>query len=185
MSLLFCKVFAPDWWLDISQLEKRAELDWGERKMGGRSLDTLGSNSPLSWEGFSISNLDHSCRWRRWGGAPGWPTDPPAPGSLSMSLQTPSGLRWVDPSAILLTIIKKKIWEFDQSTVQCAMTLVKGESWEEVWIAAALLWHSIVKNIKRLFEINTLHWRFIDHRSILKNAIPISQKQVKTNIYHS
>ena len=54
MSLLFCEVFAPDWWFDISQLEERAELDWGERKMGGRSLDTLGSNSPLRWEGFSI-----------------------------------------------------------------------------------------------------------------------------------
>ena len=117
MSLLFCEVFAPDWWLDISQLEKRAELDWGERKMGGRSLDTLGSNSPLSWEGFSMSNLDHSCRWRRWGGAPGWPTDPPAPGSLSMSLQTPSGLRWVDPSAILLTIIKKKYGSLINSAV--------------------------------------------------------------------
>ena len=117
MSLLFCEVFAPDWWLDISQLEKRAELDWGERKMGGRSLDTLGSNSPLRWEGFSMSNLDHSCRWRRWGGAPGWPTDPPAPGSLSMSLQTPSGLRWVDPSAILLTIIKKKYGSLINSAV--------------------------------------------------------------------
>ena len=78
---------------------------------------TLGSNSPLSWEGFSMSNLDHSCRWRRWGGAPGWPTDPPAPGSLSMSLQTPSGLRWVDPSAILLTIIKKKYGSLINSAV--------------------------------------------------------------------
>ena len=147
MSLLFCEVFAPDWWFDISQLEERAELDWGERKMGGRSLDTLGSNSPLRWEGFSMSNLDHSCRWRRWGVAPGWPTDPPAPGSLSMSLQTPSGLRWLGPSAILLITIKKK---FE------SVTLVKGESWEEVWIAAALLWHSIVENIERLFEINIL-----------------------------